>query len=113
MLDIGSKCSVLLPEKFINPHKTPAKGMVINKLLGLKCLVLLEEVWQFNGLIPTEDDILSWGWEPVPRLLKDHKKKTHLLFSEDSTKVYSIGTDILGNLIQASVISFKEVNGFI
>src|SRR6188508_2479762 len=84
-LDVGSKCAILLPQRFISPYVSPAKGLILNRLMGSKSLVLVEEVWQILGLkvgqdVPYEEVCFpeekrirhsAWGWQEIPELLND------------------------------------------
>ena len=86
-LDVGSKCAILLPQRFISPYVSPAKGLILNRLMGSKSLVLVEEVWQILGLkvgqdVPYEEVCFpeekrirhsAWGWQEIPELLMTRK----------------------------------------
>ena len=78
---VGSKCAVMLPREFVNPQLTPAKGLVVNRLIDSRSLILVEEVWQFKGLssgplsemCTTAGAIKSenWGWKELPSMLPE------------------------------------------
>lgn len=120
VLDIGSKCAVILPERFINPHITPAKGLILNQLIDKKSLVLIEEVWQFKGLTSSPLDEMcfstgtikskNWGWIELPHIIKD---KEYMILPTKQTEVMSLTDNIMEEMIKLAVISFKKINGFI
>lgn len=119
-LDIGSKCAVLLPEKFINPHLTPAKGLIINQLVDRKSLILIEEVWQFKGLTnsPLNEMCTSvgsiksdrWGWLELPHIIKDDE---YIVLPAKPENVMYLTELIMEEMIKKAVESFKKINGFI
>jgi hypothetical protein len=78
-LGIGSKCAFILPQNFINPHITPAQGLIINRFINTKSLILVEEVWQFKGLFSDKKEAITpsgniraskWGWQSIPEITK-------------------------------------------
>lgn len=120
-LDIGSKCSALLPQKIINPQITPAKGLIINHLLGSKLLVLVEEVWQFLDVgwgeeFPLEKAVFisgkrirsdKWGWKTIPELTG--KPDEYFLVELFPRSVYSTKQEILDEMIHASINDFLQM----
>jgi len=117
---VGSRCAVMLPRKFINPQLTPAKGLVINRLLGSKHLILVEEVWQFKGLqhSPLEEMCMpsgrirsnNWGWREVPELLDNDE---YIIVPAEPHNLMEITSASLESMIKKSVVDFKKVHGFI
>jgi hypothetical protein len=117
---IGSKCALMLQRKIINKHLTPAKGLILNKLLGSRSLVLVEEVWQFKGLTnaPLQSMCYDngsikhhrWGWAEVPSLLEDND---YLILTMPDEKLSQINSTVLESMIKKSVTDFREINDFI
>lgn len=117
-LNVGSKCAVMLPRKLVNSQLTPAKGLIINKLLDSRSLILVEEVWQFKGL---ETSPLSemctpsgkirtsnWGWQEVPLLMEDY-----LVVPAGLENMMNISTLTLENMIKKSIGDFKRIRGLV
>lgn len=112
---VGQKCAVLLPNNFFNAQTTPSTGLLINRTLGREAIILVEEVWQFQGL--ETDDILekvtltgalrhsSWGWIEVPKITD----KTMVIKVEPNL-VKEAKPHILEKMIHESVADFKRIN---
>ena len=110
----------MLPKKFINPHRTPARGLIINRLIDRKSLVLIEEVWQFKGLhhSPLTEMCFSsgrikqvnWGWQEVPELIAKDK---YLIIPAQPYNLVEPTYTALETLVRRSIQDFQEVNGFI
>ena len=120
-LAVGSKCALMLPREFINPQSTPATGMIINKLLGSKHLILVEEVWQFKGLnaeeVTTEmchpnGDIKhnNWGWKEVPYLTQGEE---YLIVPALPHNLMKLSSPTLDAMIKKSITDFKKIHGFV
>lgn len=99
--DIGSKCVVLLPQKFVNPQITPAKGLVVNKLPDKRRIILIEEVWQISK------SFTQWGWEEVPKILKEDRKS--LAIPAPPENVAEPKLFILEAMIKRSIADFKRI----
>lgn len=115
---VGSKCAVMLPRELINEQVTPAKGMVINRLVGDRSLILVEEVWQFKGIPePTLGDMFSikmgrvrdtlWGWEEVPRF---RNLEDYLIIPAQLHNMMNQSADIFTAMIKKSIQDFKSIN---
>ncbi len=116
-MSVGSKCAFVLPQKFINPHITPAIGLIINRFINTKSLVLVEEVWQFKGL---KEDIKMgvfssgriksnhWGWQAIPEITKDANEYMLVELFPDSIMVPS--KNVLDSIISKAVEDFFRVN---
>jgi hypothetical protein len=112
---VGKKCAVLLPKEFMNEHSTPSTGLVINRTLSRDAIILVEEVWQFQGLLdaPLSEKVdisgslryNSWGWVEVPRLTE----KT-IVIRVKPELVKEAKTQILDGMIKQSVSEFKKIN---
>jgi hypothetical protein len=116
-LSVGSKCAFVLPQKFVNPHITPAIGLIINRFVNMKSLVLVEEVWQFKGL--PEDSNLgvlspgkirsnSWGWQAIPQITKKADEYLMVELLPESIMVPSKKT--LDDIIAEAVADFFRVS---
>lgn len=119
---VGSKCAVILPQKFINPHLTPAKGIIVNRLIDSRSLILVEEVWQVLGLkigdsfdfeetCFLEDRRIrhnKWGWQEVPQIIKDPAE--YLLVEVLPTEINPISEVVLDGMIRRCINDFFEVN---
>jgi hypothetical protein len=114
---IGSKCALLLPREIVNPQITPAKGLIINKLLDRTSLVLIEEVWQFKGLPdqPMKDMCTSyhsirniaWDWIPLPQLLEEFDD--YLIVPAKDKYLKAPTVDVLEKMITKTINDFFEV----
>lgn len=112
--DVGSKCALLLPQKIVAGHKTPAKGLIIKSEPPSKATLLVEEVWTFKGpeQSAAEEKFLAngslrtinWDWVEAPQILKD---KDYVIFKTNYTKLFSITEDILDALIKMAVMDLK------
>ena len=120
-LNVGSKCALMLPRDFINPQLTPAKGMVINKLVDSRHLVLVEEVWQFKGVTPqkpTKEMCFStgdikhsnWGWKEIPELVEDD---SYIILPTFPHNLMEPKIDTIEAMIKRSIRDFKSVHGFV
>jgi hypothetical protein len=108
----------MLPREFINEQLTPAKGMVINRLVGNRSLILVEEVWQFDGL---PDATLSemcfpktarirdsrWGWAEVPSFMP---QEDYLIVPAAPTNIMMPSEPMFTAMIKKSIQDFKEIN---
>jgi hypothetical protein len=118
-LTVGAKCAVMLPQKLVNTQITPAKGMVINRLLDSRSLILVEEIWQFKGLkrAPITEMIKpdgkikhnSWGWREVPQILE---QGDYLVLPAWPHNIMELKQHILDAMIKKSIADFKRLNGF-
>lgn len=115
-LDIGSKCAFILPQKFINPHITPATGLIINRFVNLKSLVLVEEVWQFKGLMesPRQGMInshrlksTSWGWQAIPEIVK--KENDYIMVELMPESIMVPSQKILDDIISKAIEDFFRI----
>lgn len=115
---IGSKCAIMLPREFINVQLTPAKGMVINRLVGNRSLILVEEVWQFDGFpdatlsemcFPKTGRIRDsrWGWAEVPTFLAN---EDYLIVPAEPTNMMAPSESTFTAMIKKSIQDFKEIN---
>lgn len=114
---VGSKCAVMLPQEVFNQQLTPAKGMVINRLLDSSTLVLVEEVWQFKGFpdSPLNEmcfpggDIrkVNWGWQEVPNVIEEE----YLIINPKPFKMMMPSEAVLEALIKRSIADFKRIKG--
>ena len=112
---IGKRCAVLLPKNFVNEQCTPSTGIVINRTLSRVAIILIEEVWQFNGLpnARLEDKIdlcgslryHSWGWIEVPKI-----KETSLVVEVQPEFIKEAKSHVLDGMIKQSVAEFKMIN---
>ena len=117
---VGSKCAVMLPRKFLNPQLTPAQGLIINRLIDSRSLILIEEVWQFKGLqtAPLAEMCFSsgsikrgsWGWREIPELLE---KDDYIVLPAGPHNLMEPTTNMLEKMIKKSVVDFKKINGFV
>lgn len=117
---VGSRCAVMLPRKFLNAQVTPAKGLVINRLIDSRSLVLVEEVWQFSGLehAPLEEMCFpsgrirqsNWGWYEVPEILEDDD---YLVVPAAPHNMMPPSPNTLEVMIRQSIADFKNINGFV
>lgn len=118
MLNVGMQCAVMLPRKFINPQLTPAKGIIVNKLINRKVLILIEEIWQFKGWreAPLGEQCLPsgkirgdyWGWQEIPNIIKD---KDYLVVPAQPHNIMKINYATLDKMIEKSILDFKQVHG--
>ncbi len=117
-LSVGSKCALMLPQKFINPHLTPAIGLIINRFVNTKSLVLVEEVWQFKGLFEDAQNqgVLSsgkiksssWGWQAIPEIVK--KENEYLMIEVLPSSIMPPSEKVLDNIIQKAIEDFFVLN---
>ena len=117
---VGSKCAVMLPRKFLNPQLTPAKGLIVNHLVDSRSLVLIEEVWQFNGFsdAPLSEMCMStgrvrsncWGWQEIPKVLDDDE---YIILPVNSHNLMEPSISMVEAMIRKSVADFKRVHGFV
>lgn len=117
---VGSKCAVMLPREFLNPQITPAKGMIVNRLVDSRSLVLVEEVWQFKGLntgpitemCTTFGTIKSdnWGWREIPELVETGE---YLMLPAEPHNLMEPSLTTLEAMIKKSVFDFKSIHGFV
>lgn len=118
---VGSKCALMLPRKLINEQLTPAKGLVINKLVDSRSLILVEEVWQFKGFpsAPLTEKVFSsgslrhhnWGWQEVPNLFAN--EEDYLVLPAQAHNLMDAGAATLEAMIKKSVADFKRINNLI
>lgn len=116
-LTVGTKCALMLPREFISPQLTPAKGLIINKLLDSRALVLVEEVWNFKGFsdAPLKEMCTSsgglrqesWGWSEIPSIIDDE----YIIVPAWPHNLMQPKVDILEKMITKSVADFKSING--
>lgn len=116
---IGSKCAVMLPREFLNPQLTPAKGMVINRLVDSRSLILVEEVWQFKGLSTSPVTEMctslgsikseSWGWKEIPEMVPEGD---YIMLPALPHNLMEPSYDTVQEMIKKSVEDFKRINGF-
>jgi hypothetical protein len=117
-LGSGSKCAVLLPQKIVNAQITPAKGLIINRSLSMKSVVLIEEVWQFKGLetSPLSEMCLSpgkireanWGWQEIPAIL--NKINEYLLVEVFAHDIFPLTPSVLDEMISKSIAEFLTIH---
>lgn len=117
---VGSKCAVMLPREFLNPQVTPAKGLVVNRLVDSRSLILVEEVWQFKGLStgPISEMCTSfgsiksenWGWKEIPELVE---KGEYLMLPAEPHNLMEPNVGTIEAMIRKSVQDFKSIHGFI
>lgn len=118
---VGSRCALMLPRKLINQQLTPAKGIIINRLVDNRSLVLIEEVWQFKGLAtsPIEDKIPkvannikshNWGWVEVPNVIV---KKDYLVLPVQTVNMMNTDNNTLKAMVSMSIKDFTELNKFL
>ncbi len=117
---VGSKCALMLPKEFINPQRTPARGLVINRLVDRKSLILVEEVWQFTGLhrAPLKEMCFSsgrirqvnWGWQEVPELILGGE---YIIIPARPHNVMEPTAATVEAMIRRSIRDFQEINGFV
>lgn len=117
---VGLKCALMLPKKFINPQRTPARGLVINRLVDRKSLILVEEIWQFMGprQAPLTEMCFSsgrirqanWGWQEVPELVEGDK---YIIVPAQPHNLMEPTTAMVEAMICRSIRDFQEINGFI
>lgn len=117
---IGSKCALMLPKKFINPQRTPARGLVINLLVDRKALVLIEEIWQFTG--PQRAPLaemcfpsghirqINWGWQEVPEVVE---RDTYIIVPAQPHNLMKPTAAAIELMIGHSIRDFQEINGLI
>lgn len=114
---IGSKCAIMLPREVMNEQLTPAKGMVINKLVGNGSLVLVEEVWQFKGFsdapltemcFPKTGRIKTtqWGWLEIPAVMAQDE---YLIVPATPDNMMIPSHDMFTAMIKRSIQDFKEI----
>lgn len=114
---IGSKCAIMLPREIMNEQLTPAKGMVINRLVGNGSLILVEEVWQFKGLsdapltemcFPKTGRIRTsqWGWLEVPSFMEESE---YLIVPASPNHMMVPSQDMFTAMIKKSIQDFKEI----
>jgi len=116
---VGDKCAVMLPKDFINSQLTPAKGLIVNKFIDSRSLVLVEEVWQFKGFpdAALSEKIFpsgrirsnSWGWLEVPNLVE--KENDYLVVKAYPDNLMLPTTEALEALVKRSISSFKTIYG--
>jgi hypothetical protein len=115
---VGSKCAIMLPRELINEQLTPARGMVINRLVGNRSLILVEEVWQFKGFpestlsemcFPKTGRIRDskWGWAEVPSFLEE---EDYLIVPAEPVNMMVPSEKIFTAMIKRSIQDFKEIN---
>lgn len=115
---VGSKCAIMLPRLMINSQLTPAKGMVINRLVGNRSLVLVEEVWQFKGFPNAELTEMcfpktgrikysQWGWEEVPSFMEEEE---YLIVPTQPTNMMIASETMFTAMIKKSIQDFKVIN---
>ncbi len=117
-LSVGSKCALMLPQKFVNPHLTPAVGLIINRFVNTKSLVLVEEVWQFKGLAEDIENLgitksgkiksSSWGWQAIPEITK--KENEYLMIEVLPSNIINPSNKVLDHIIQKAIEDFFRVN---
>lgn len=117
---VGSRCAVMLPRKFINPQITPAKGLIVNRLLDSRTLVLVEEIWQFKGLqgAPLREMCMSsgrirharWGWQEVPEIIEEEE---YIILPAMPHNLIEPSAPMIEKMIKKSIVDFKSVHGFI
>jgi len=117
---IGSKCAVMLPRKYLNLYLTPAKGLIINRLVDRRSLVLVEEVWQFKGLshAPLAELCFSrggikqvnWGWQELPQLMSEDE---YLIVPAHPHNLMEPEEAVLDAMVRKSIQDFQKINGFI
>lgn len=112
---VGQKCAVLLPNNFFNAHTTPSMGLLIKRTLSREVIILVEEVWQFQGL--ETDDLSSkvtitgairhnnWGWVELPRVTDEN-----MFIKVEPNLVKEVTPHILEYMIHESVVDFKRIN---
>jgi hypothetical protein len=111
----------MLPRKFVNQQITPARGMVINRLVDSRSLILVEQVWQFKGLetAPIAEKIFpntgrirdtNWGWLEVPNLLEE---KEYLILPVQSENMMEPTSIMLTAMIKKSIDDFKDLNSYL
>lgn len=117
---VGSKCAVMLPREFINPQLTPAKGMIVNRLVDSRSLVLVEEVWQFKGFSSSPKQEMcfsdgrikgeSWGWKEIPSLIEDGE---YLMLPALPHNLMEPSISVVEAMIKKSIKDFQKLNGFL
>lgn len=117
---VGSKCAVMLPREFLNPQLTPAKGLVINRLIDSRSLILVEEVWQFKGLSTSPLSEMctsfgsikseSWGWREVPELVDSGD---YIMLPAAPHNLMEPTVTTIEAMIRKSVQDFKSIHGFV
>lgn len=118
---IGSRCALMLPRKFANQQVTPAKGLIINRLIDSRSLVLVEEVWQFKGLdeAPLEEKCFPrtgrikserWGWLEVPSFMNQEE---YLILPVQLTNIMEPHPFTLEAMIKKSIEDFAHLNKFL
>jgi len=110
----------MLPRAFVNPQLTPAKGMVVNRLIDSRSLILVEEVWQFKGLTtsPTAEMCTAfgsirsdnWGWKEVPELVDEGE---YIMLPAFPHNLMEPSHEAVQAMIKKSVEDFKRIHGFI
>lgn len=114
---IGSKCAIMLPRELMNEQLTPAKGMIINRLVGDGSLILVEEVWQFKGFpdapltemcFPKTGRIKNsqWGWLEVPSFME---KSKYLIVPASRTHMMLPSQEMFTAMIKKSIQDFKDI----
>ena len=117
---VGSKCAVMLPREFLNPQLTPAKGLIVNRLVDSRSLILVEEVWQFKGLTssPVSEMVTSfgsiksenWGWKEIPELVDDGE---YIMLPAETHNLMEPNLGTFEAMIRKSVQDFKKIHGFV
>jgi len=118
---IGSRCALMLPRKFANQQVTPAKGLIINRLVDSSSLVLVEEVWQFKGLedAPLEEKCFprtgrikseKWGWLEVPSFMDP---EDYLILPVQPVNMMEPHPFTLEAMIKKSIEDFVQLNKFL
>lgn len=108
---VGTRYAFMLPPEFINPYKTPGKGMVVQDFFNSTFLVLVEEVWQYAGdgdpfmLRDTYGLVHGprWGWCSVPEILGQDEFIVKDFKNED---LFSVREDVINLLIKDSINDF-------
>jgi len=95
LIQVGSKCALLLPKHFIYPHKTPAKGLVTNILLDSSALVLVEEVWRLDKNL----DVALTGWLEAPKVIGHN----YLMLPINCNNLLIPSNEVLSLLINFSI----------
>lgn len=119
--NVGSKCGIMLPRELINQQVTPAKGLIVNRLIGNKSLVLVEEVWKFKGFpdSPLEEKCFPrtgrikdsmWGWEEMPTFLK---KDDYLIVPAEPENMMMPTETMFTAMIKKSIQDFKTLNSLV
>jgi hypothetical protein len=117
---IGSKCAVMLPREFLNPQITPATGLVINRLVDSRSLVLVEEVWQFKGFVDSPQEEVcfqsgrikseNWGWREIPEIVAEGD---YIMLPAFPHNLMEPNSSVLEAMIKKSIRDFQQLNGYL